>query len=88
MEIKEAIGDDNIFIFGLTADQVTEVRRYSLFTRATMDPQLKTGCDSLRNGYLGAIGDVTHLLDTLNEGNDHYMISNDFGSYLEAQKTR
>ena len=37
IEIRERVGDDNIFIFGLTADEVVERRRRGPGARETID---------------------------------------------------
>lgn len=42
--------------------------------------------DAIRSGMFGEAGVFEPLLGTLFEGKDHYLVSDDFLSYLQAQK--
>jgi starch phosphorylase len=85
VEILEEIGKENIFIFGVTADRVQEIRHRHRFRHPAMDPDLKYVIQLLRDGKLGPLNELYQLLDTLDESIDHYLISDDFASYLQAQ---
>jgi glycogen phosphorylase len=85
VEILEEIGKENIFIFGVTADRVRVIRHEHRFRHPVMDPQLKTVLQSLYDGKLGPFNEIHQLLDTLGEAADHYLVSDDFASYLQAQ---
>ena len=50
VEIKECVGDDNIFIFGLTAEEVAERRANGYEPRAVIEGSPRTGA--------GAVGDL------------------------------
>ena len=90
IEIRERVGDDNIFIFGLTAEEV-EAQRVDGGDRAwklyKADPELAAVMDDLRNCvYAGNdIGALRDIWTSLMEHGDHYMVLTDFRSYVDAQ---
>ena len=81
MEIKEEVGDDNIFIFGLTAEQVQETKRqgYKPSEYCERNPALKKILDMISGGYFSPPtpdlfkGIVDNLLQS-----DPYMLLADF----------
>jgi starch phosphorylase len=91
IEIKDRVGDDNIFIFGLTAEEVEE-RLASGSHRPTEiyanDPDLARVLDAIRDGSFAG-GDAAPLRDiwsSLMSHGDRYMLLADFRSYVEAQQ--
>src|SRR5690606_28054227 len=52
VEIREHVGDDNIFIFGLTAEEVAEKRRNGYEPRAVIEgsPELSQALSSISSG--------------------------------------
>ncbi len=88
VEIKEEVGDENIFIFGLTAEEVRELApKYNAKEYYTKDPFLKKAIDLIRDGFFtpdepGAFGP---LVETL-LGNDRYLVLADFEAYHECQR--
>ncbi|HSO23194.1 MAG TPA: glycogen/starch/alpha-glucan phosphorylase, partial [Chondromyces sp.] len=90
IEIRERVGDDNIFIFGLTAE-VVEAQRVDGGDRAwklyKADPELAGVIDDLRNCvYAGNdVGALRDIWTSLMEHGDHYMVLTDFRSYVDAQ---
>jgi glycogen phosphorylase len=90
IEIWEAVGDDNIFIFGLTAEQVMEQYRsggYRAWDLYHREPRLKRILDSLVNGFLPAKRDDFNMIyDHLLNQNDEFFVLKDFASYVEAQE--
>ncbi len=88
VEIKERVGDDNIFIFGLTAQEVEASRAHGIDARETIaaTPRLR---EALQAVAMGAFSPdernrYAQLVDTLTYY-DHFLISKDFDSYWEAQ---
>jgi starch phosphorylase len=91
IEIGERVGDDNMFIFGLTAEEVESRlttgthRPWKLYES---DPELAGVIDDLRDGvYAGS--DASPLRDiwsALMEHGDRYMVVADFSAYVEAQQ--
>ncbi|CAG8555409.1 4527_t:CDS:10 [Ambispora leptoticha] len=70
IEIHEEIGDDNIF----------------LYRNVPIDPALQSVITSIETGNFGDARIFSPLINTLTFGKDYYLISDDFGSYLDAQK--
>jgi starch phosphorylase len=88
VEIREEVGPENFFLFGLTAGQVSEVRGGGYDPRAYCErnADLREAMELLSSGYFSR-GDrslfeplVARLLDR-----DDYMLMADFPSYIEAQ---
>ena len=85
IEILEEVGSENIFIFGCLAHQVEDLRHAQRYRRSTIDSKLETVMEAVKSGYFGDYQTLAPLFDTLTLGGDHYLISSDFSSYLEAQ---
>ncbi|NCA67755.1 MAG: glycogen/starch/alpha-glucan family phosphorylase, partial [Clostridia bacterium] len=89
VEIHERVGDENIFIFGMFADEVERLYcdGYNPTTYYNTDRRIKNIIDMLRNG----INNVTfsEIADSLTIGRgsqaDPYMCLADFSSYVDAQ---
>jgi len=86
IEIHEEIGDDNIFMFGNLSDQVDDLRHAHRYRNVPMDPALEAVIRDIESGHFGDIRIFAPLINTLTYGNDYYLISDDFQSYLDAQK--
>jgi starch phosphorylase len=86
IEIHEEIGDDNIFMFGHLAEQVEDLRYAHRYRNVPMDPQLDVVIKDIESGSFGEARIFAPLINTLTFGKDYYLISDDFGSYLDAQK--
>ncbi len=86
IEIQERVGPENIFIFGLTAQQVQE-RRASRGDRIMISPRLQSVLARLGQGELSpdAPDRFRGLLDGL-LAHDHYMVAADFDAYWRAQR--
>ena len=80
IEIMEEVGRENVFIFGVTTDQVTELQHQVHFRHLGMDSGLARVLHALRENLLGYLGDLNQLLDTICNGGDHYLLSVDFQS--------
>jgi glycogen phosphorylase len=89
VEIGEEVGDDNIFIFGLTVEEV-EARRaagYNPYDVYYADHELRAvidwiGSDYFTPGEHHAFGALHH---SLLDGGDPYMVLADFRAYADAQ---
>jgi glycogen phosphorylase len=88
-EMRERVGTDNIFIFGLTADEVTERRRSGIDARATIaaSPNLAEALDTIASGvFSSGEGDrFRDLLDALTD-HDDFMVTADFDAYYGKQR--
>ena len=85
IEIKEEIGDENIFVFGHLAHEVDDLRYTQRYRSPPMDPQMAAVISLIQQGRFGAAKIYQQLIDTLTVGCDNYLLSADFGMYLEAQ---
>lgn len=85
IEIAEAIGAENMFIFGAHAEQVEDIRHHQKYRKPALDAQLEAVLDAIRGGRFGDYETFAPLVETLTTGGDYYLISNDFGAYLQAQ---
>ncbi len=81
VELAEEMGQENMFIFGLHADQVDAARAI----RATlqMDPRFLHVVDMIRNGVFGWADYFAPLCDSIT-GPDFYLLANDFPLYIKA----
>lgn len=90
IEILEAVGLDNIFIFGLTAEEVFHYYRHGGYCAGELyrhDPRLRLVLDQLTDGFLPAARDEFRLIhDHLLCHNDEFFVLKDFDAYAEAQK--
>ncbi len=89
VEIQEEVGAENIFIFGLTVEQVAALwaKGYSPWDYYNADEELRAVIDWLGSDYFtpgesGAFGAVHH---SLLQGGDPYLLLPDFRSYCDAQ---
>jgi starch phosphorylase len=89
IEMRDRIGADNIFIFGLKADEVEERRRSGLDSTATVaaSPLLADAMRALESGLFTGVEDgrFTSLLNALRY-HDYYMVTADFDAYYAAQR--
>lgn len=86
IEICEEIGDDNIFMFGNLAHQVEDLRHAHRYRNVPVDPSLQAVINDIESGHFGDSRIFAPLINTLTHGKDYYLISDDFQSYLDAQK--
>jgi starch phosphorylase len=88
VEIREAVGAPNFFLFGMTAPEVAELRaRYRPADVLAADPELAHIVESFRSGRFSA-GDpwlFEPLVRTLVE-RDPFFVLADFRAYVECQR--
>jgi starch phosphorylase len=88
VEIKEEVGDDNIFIFGMNVDEVVALRKAGYHPQSFhhQDPELRAVVEWLGSDYFtpGEHGVFAHVHDSLMSGGDPYMVLADFRSYSDA----
>lgn len=89
IEIKEEIGEQNIFTFGLTEDQVLDYYRhggYNSWDIYHKDQRIRTVLDQLIDGTLPASPkEFKNLYTALLHNNDEFFVLGDFASYAETQ---
>jgi starch phosphorylase len=90
VEIREEVGADNFFLFGLTAQQVKELKAsgYKPTDYYQSNPELKLVIDQMASGFFSPKepGLFMSLVDALLHS-DEYMLLADFQAYLDCQKT-
>jgi starch phosphorylase len=89
IEIAQAVGERNIFIFGLRAEEIVERRALGYLPRMVYEenPQLKAVIDAVAEGRFSP--DEPHrywgIVDSLLNV-DHYFVLADFAAYVQAQR--
>lgn len=85
VEIASEIGNDNVFVFGLRAEQTDAARQAHLGPKPPpFPPSLAAVFAAIRSGLFGPSGEFEPLLQSI-EGADHFLVSDDFDAYLAAQ---
>ncbi|MGK2926528.1 MAG: glycogen/starch/alpha-glucan phosphorylase [Lysobacterales bacterium] len=89
IEIMQHVGQENIFIFGLTAEQVAARHRegYQPMHIIEENPRLEAALTEIAKGTFseGDTGRFKPLLDGI-YGRDYFMLAADFGDYLARQR--
>ena len=89
IEMAEEAGEENFFLFGLTASQVVESRQwYDPYWHSNNDPETRAALDMIFSDYFSRYepGIFTPLRDTLLTRGDNYMHLADLNAYLEADQ--
>jgi starch phosphorylase len=90
IEIREEVGDDNIFIFGLTAAQVHALKpHYNPWEYYQQHAELRRALDQIRDGFFspedrGRFRDIIETL--LGNGRDNYLLLADYEAYIACQE--
>ena len=89
VEIREEVGDDNIFIFGMTVEEVEDRRSkgYNPWDLHRDDEELRAVVDWLGSDYWvpGEKAPFAPIHGTLLSGGDPYMVLADFRSFSDCQ---
>ena len=88
VEMHQVLGDDNMFLFGLTADEAARLRQsYDPYLLYTRDPVLHRVLDQLKTGFRDGVS-YEDLYQRLLYGADcpadQYLLLADFASYCAA----
>jgi starch phosphorylase len=89
IEMAEEAGEENFFLFGLTAQQVLDSRGwYSPYWHYHNEPETRAALDLIFSDYFSRYepGVFTPLRDALLRHGDHYLHLADLTSYLEADQ--
>lgn len=90
IEIAEEVGDENIFIFGLTVDEVyaLQAKGYNPYDYYYNNPELKAVIDWLDTDYFtpGKPGALSSIKYSLLDGGDPYLCLADYDSYSKAHE--
>ena len=89
VEIREEVGPENFFLFGLTVEQVAALRRkgYQPWEWYRGDRRIKAVLDAVASGVFspGEPGLFRPIVDSLLNGGDPYLVLADFAAYCAIQ---
>ena len=89
VEINELVGEDNIFLFGMTADEVQELRERGTYNSRDIyerDPRIHRILNTLIDGTIPGIeNEGQDIFDSLVNHNDEYFLLKDYPSFYDAQ---
>lgn len=87
VEMREEMGEDNIFIFGMTVEEVEEQKAagYTAMSYYNEDPELKNCIDQIAGSTFAPAGTFKHIADELMY-HDRYMLCKDYASYISCQE--
>jgi starch phosphorylase len=89
IEILDAVAKDNIFIFGLSVDQVAQLRRdgYDPSHYYDVDSELKRALEQIAGGHFSPEQPdrFKAIVDALTVHGDHYLVLADFADYMACQ---
>ena len=89
IEIREEVGDENFFLFGLTADEVAAQRdNFNPWDIVNGDEDLKRVLELLRCGHFNHLepGIFDDVLASMTDWGDFWMVTADFRSYVDTQR--
>ncbi|MCB1398440.1 MAG: glycogen/starch/alpha-glucan phosphorylase, partial [Rhodobacteraceae bacterium] len=89
VEIRELVGADNFFLFGMTADEVVERRRDARHQAHAIDasPRLRHAIDLIESGVFSHGDRTTYQALTENlRTHDYFTVCADFDSYWDVQR--
>jgi starch phosphorylase len=89
IEIRDSVGAENIFIFGMTADEAVKRRTdgYRPSEIVAANPELANTLEMIRNGAFNR-GDnayAQHIVDRLTSDGEPFLVLADFEAYSAAQ---
>jgi starch phosphorylase len=89
VEIREQVGDDNIFIFGMTTEEVARCRaaHYDPWQVYTENPDIKRALDMIGHGYFSPAEPARFrpVFDRLTHEGDRYLLLADYAPYVACQ---
>jgi starch phosphorylase len=89
IEIKDCVGPENIFIFGMTADEVTQRRAdgYRPSEIVKTNAELAHTLEQIRSGAFsrGRADEHRLIAERLTSDNEPFLVLADFAAYCEAQ---
>ena len=89
VEMLQEVGQDNIFIFGLTAEQVEERRpHYNPWDIYNSDEEIRRAIELIDRDFFSMMepGIFKPVIDSLLSGGDQYMLLADLRAYIETQE--
>lgn len=89
VEMAEEMGLDNIFIFGMTVEEVEELKKkgYNAYDYYSSNPELKQVVDQIKNGFFSPENpnEFQDLTDILLKWDRFYLLA-DYEAYIKKQE--
>ncbi|OGK82926.1 MAG: glycogen phosphorylase [Candidatus Rokubacteria bacterium GWC2_70_16] len=90
VEIRDEVGEDNVFIFGLRVEEVRALRHagHDPWRHYRSEPELRRALDVIAEGQLGpgGPGALRPVVDALLSGGDPYLVLADYADYAACQE--
>jgi len=86
VEITREIGEENIFLFGHLAENVEDIRHEHRYGHYELPDSLAKVFDAIESGTFGNGDEYRSLIDSIKYHGDHYLVGDDFESYLQAHE--
>ncbi len=89
IEIREEVGDENFFLFGLTAEEVEATRaHYDPYALIEADPDLKRVMSLLESGHFNQFepGLFDPIIEAIRSPQDPWLVAADFRAFVDAQE--
>ncbi len=89
IEIRDAVGAENFFLFGCQAQEVQAVRQtYNPAAIIADDPDLRAVMEMLESGYFNRYesGMFAPIINSIRDPSDQWLTAADFRSYVDAQE--
>jgi starch phosphorylase len=89
VEIREEVGPENFFLFGMNTAEVENLHRYGYDPSSHYhgNAELKKVLDMIASGYFSLDEPTRYqeIVDTLLKYGDHYLLLADYASYIDSQ---
>ncbi|MBY0578546.1 MAG: glycogen/starch/alpha-glucan phosphorylase [Burkholderiales bacterium] len=90
IEIRNEVGEDNIFIFGLTSEDVAQLHRqgYSPWNHYRENAELREALDMISSGYFSPDEPARYrsIVDSLLKEGDRFSLLADYAAYVACQQ--
>lgn len=88
IEIRDRVGAENFFVFGLTAEEVAQLKAkgYKPWEYYNSNFELKQAIDQIACGYFGGDANLFQPLVDALKNSDDFMLFADYQSYIECQQ--
>lgn len=90
IEIRDFVGEENMFVFGLSSDEVYALKAEQTYNARAIyesNDKIRRTLDALRDGTIpGSQDEGNAIFESLIHYNDEYFVLKDFESYIKAQE--
>ncbi|ANB12790.1 Gph1p [Sugiyamaella lignohabitans] len=86
IEIAREVGEENMFMFGHLAEAVEDLRFDHRYRGVKLNDKLQKVFETIQSGIFGESHIYNDLISSIRDNGDHYLVSDDFDTYLDAQR--